>query len=425
MTTVKGLYNMNTVNALKERKTVDMNSHWRKRFEIIPYGSSTCAKVPKLFPDEPSVIVRGLGCRIWDANGKEYIDFRNSLGPVILGYQYPAVDDAIRRQLDWGISFGHPNPLECEVAELVCQMVPCAERARILKTGAEAVAACIRIARGYTHREHVVQVGYNGWLNSLSSDGVVLPGKKSQSVPVGVPECLSKLHHGCEWNDIDRMRQLFDMYPGQIAAVVIAANYEFMDMGRDFYSVARELTAKNGAVLIYDEIVTGFRVSRGGIQEYFDVIPDMAAFAKGVSNGMPVAVYCGTKELMDFCEKGKVFITSTLAGETLSLAAAKATLTIIRDCDVVEHIWRQGEKLQTRSNDIFGKYDVPIRIKGLPACAAVVPLPGSPADTMEMFYRATFRNGLSLYNVLYPNYSHYDEDIDETIERLEDAVREL
>jgi len=121
---------MNTVDALKELKTVDMNSYWRKRFEIIPYGSSTCAKIPKFFPDEPSVIVKGLGCRVWDANGKEYIDFRNSLGPVILGYQYPAVDEAIRRQLDWGISFGHPNPLECEVAELVCQMVPCAERAR-------------------------------------------------------------------------------------------------------------------------------------------------------------------------------------------------------------------------------------------------------------------------------------------------------
>lgn len=416
---------MQTIDTENNLNHSNMNSYWYKRFEIIPYGSSTCAKSPKLYPDEPSVIVSGKGCRIFDADGKEYIDFRNSLGPVILGYRYPAVDQAIRNQLEEGISFGHPNPLECEVAEIVCDMVPCAEKARFLKTGAEAVAACIRIARGYTNRDHVVQVGYNGWLNSLSGDGAILPGKKSNSVPVGVPEALSKLHHGCDWNDIDRLKALFDMYPNQIAAVVIAADYALMDKGKDFYAAARQLCTENGAVLVYDEIVTGFRVSKGGIQEYFGIVPDMAAFAKGISNGMPVAVYCGRKELMDFSEKANIFISSTLAGETLSMAAAKATLETIRDCDVVEHIWRQGKKLQSGFNDISNRLNAGIELKGLPCCAAVSVVEGFAAETKEKFFRAAYRNGMCLYNVLYPNYSHSDEDIRQALIRLEKAAREM
>ncbi len=136
------------------------NQGWLDRLQrVMPFGSSTCSKKAMYPPDEPSVIMKGRGCRVWDADGREFIDFRNALGPITLGYRFPAVDRAIRNQLRSGIIFGHPHPLECEVAEMLCEVIPCAEQARFLKTGGEAIAACIRLARHSTGREHVIQIG--------------------------------------------------------------------------------------------------------------------------------------------------------------------------------------------------------------------------------------------------------------------------
>src|SRR4051812_38650312 len=186
-------------------------SDWTRRFnDVMPWGSSTCSKVPMLEPAEPATIVRGQGCRVWDDRGREFIDFRNALGPITLGYRFPAVDEAVRKQLDSGIIFGHPHPLECEVAEMMRSIVPCAEQVRFLKTGGEAIAACIRLARAYTGREHVVQVGYNGWLNSVASGGRVLPGQVAGDAPPGVPKSLSALHHTCAWNDVAAMEKLLN-----------------------------------------------------------------------------------------------------------------------------------------------------------------------------------------------------------------------
>jgi len=191
---------------------------------VMPWGSSTCSKAPRWLPEEPGAIVRAKGCRVWDADGREFIDFRNAFGPITLGYCYPAVDDAVRRQLESGIIFGQPHPLEAEVAEMVCQVIPCAERARFLKTGGEAIAACIRLARFHTGREHVVQVGYNGWLNSIARGGRALPRVVNTSGAPGVPEALCGLHHSCRWNDAAKLTELFDTMGSRIAALVIAAS---------------------------------------------------------------------------------------------------------------------------------------------------------------------------------------------------------
>lgn len=312
------------------------SQEWTERLQkVIPWGSSTCSKAQHLAPEEPGVIVGGKGCRVWDADGNEFIDYRNGLGPVTLGYQFPAVDNAIRRQLEQGIVFGHPHPLECEVAELLCSAIPCAERARFLKTGGEANAACIRLARYYTGREHIIQIGYNGWLNSLASGARLLPGQAAKSSPPGVPYCQSMLHHVCGWNDIETIHSLFAEYDGQIAAVLVAADYMEMDSGKTFYPQLREITDKHGSLLIYDEIVTGFRIAVGGVQEYFNVIPDLAVFGKAIANGMPLSVFVGKKDIMDKCENGGIIVSSTFGGEALSLAAAKAAITTYLDQDVV------------------------------------------------------------------------------------------
>ena len=208
---------------------------WVARLQsVMPFGSSTCSKRAEHMPEAPGVIVRGKGCHVWDADGREYIDFRNALGPVTLGYRFPAVDEAIRRQLESGILFGHPHPLECEVAEMLREVIPCAEQARFVKTGGEAIAACIRLARACTGREHVIQIGYNGWLNSLAAGAKTLPRQAAPSAPPGVPGCLSALHHAAKWDDIAGIDALLSALPAHVAAVVVAPSYADMGKGARF-----------------------------------------------------------------------------------------------------------------------------------------------------------------------------------------------
>ena len=402
---------------------VESQKLFERQQKVIPWGSSTISKAATFLPDEPGVIVRGKGCHVWDADGREFIDFRNGLGPITLGYCFPAVDEAVRKQLDCGITFGHPHPLEGEVAEMLCEIIPCAEQARFLKTGGEAIAACIRLARFYTGRSHVIQVGYNGWLNSLSPTGQILPGRTSNESTPGVPEALSLLHHGCEWGNIEKLRSLFERFEGQIAALVVAAAYPDMEKGSTFYPELRQLTHQQGTVLIFDEIVTGFRIARAGVQEYFNVVPDMAVFAKGMANGMPISAYMGRRELMEHFKQ--VTVSSTYGGETLSLAAARATLGIYRDEDVIGHLWKMGERLKNEGNLLFERYELPIRFVGMSPCFIFQFQPPQGIPLREAFFRSAYRNGLSFYNMVYVNFSHTGRDIDQTVDRLEKVCKDI
>lgn len=407
-----------------------MSSRSARRYQAtlrtLPYGSSTNSKAPK-FPElEPAVLAKGRGCRVWDLDGREFIDFRNGLGPITLGYAYPPVDEAIRAQLADGILYGHPHRLEGEVAEQLCELVPGADMARFLKTGGEAMSACFRLARAFTGRDRIVQIGYNGWLNSLAPGGMVRPGEALPNLPPGVPAALAQLHHACGWNQLDRLRELFAAYPGQIAAVAVAASYADMAAGKTFYPALRELTRQQGALLVYDDIVTGFRIATAGVQEYFGVVPDLAVFAKGIANGMPLAVYCGRASIMGLCGPGGgVTISSTYGGETLSLAAARAVMRVYRDEDVCAFLWRQGETLWTGLNRIFAERNLPLAMQGFWPCPQLVAQTGAPADLPQRFLNAAFAHGVSLYQVSYVNYSHTDADLAETLDRLGQAAATL
>lgn len=408
----------------------DQASPWTDKLNhLIPWGSSTCSKAPLVAPEEPGVVVRGAGCRVWDDRDREYIDFRNGMGPVTLGYGYGPVADAIRTQLDRGIVFGHPHPLECEVAQMLCDLVPCAEQARFLKTGGEAVAACIRAARTYTGRDHIIQVGYNGWLNSLAHGGLRMPNQPQLEVPPGVPRAVSELHHACAWNDIEAMRKLFNEFDGNIAGVVVAADYRHMADGKTFYPQVRELTEQHGAVLIYDEIVTGFRVALAGVQEYFGVTPDMAVFAKGMANGMPLSAYVGRRDLMNTFERGVV--SSTYGGEVLSLAAAKATIQTYAGHHVVDFLWSQARALWTQVNCMLDDRGIAAKLEGFWPCPLWVEQPGAAPtepgteNLLDRLFRRSFAHGLSFYLASYINFSHKDEDVAETLHRFERVCDDL
>ena len=392
---------------------------YRESTQYLAQGSSTSSKASALEGIEPAVLARGKGCRVWDLDGNEYINFRNALGPVTLGYALPEINAAIAAQLEDGIIYGHPHLLEGEVAHLLTEVIPCAERVRFLKTGGEAIAACFKIARNATKRNKIYQCGYNGWLNVLSSGGFRPVGIASAEPEKGVPAALAALHRTLPWGDIEPWKAALAEESGDVAAVCVASSYGDMQKGAEFLPALRALTRKHGVLMIMDEIVTGFRIAIGGAQEYFDFVPDMAVFGKGLANGMPISVYTGRADLIDSARG--LGISSTFGGEALSLAAAKAVIAFYQDHNVTGHIRSMSEYLWGELNHRFETAGVNLRVEGLMPC----PLLSGDAEKTEAFLAACYRNGISFYHVPYVNYSHQTDDAEEALRRLGQAVAQV
>jgi glutamate-1-semialdehyde 2,1-aminomutase len=393
----------------------------RLQCDCLAGGSSTNSKIPRLGGDEPALIVRGKGCRVWDVDGNEYIDFRGGLGPVSLGYALPEIDAAITAQLADGICFGHPHPLEGEVAALLHEVIPCAGMARFLKTGGEAIAACIKIARNATGRDLVVHCGYNGWLSNIARPSGSVPAAVAAArSEKGVPRALAELHLALPWDDEAAWRELFAARGSDIAAAVVACDYANMERGTAFLPLVRELTRASGSLLVLDEIVTGFRLALGGAQEHFGVTPDLAAVGKGMANGMPISAYVGRADLLDAA--AGIGISSTFGGETLSLAAASATIRFYKERNVIGHLWKAGAELWPRVQGLMDARGIPGRIRGAPVCPSIG---FDDRELRDAFFRACYRNGLSLYDVSYVTWSHRQHDIEEALERFAKAVAEL
>ncbi|PJB69745.1 MAG: aspartate aminotransferase family protein [Armatimonadetes bacterium CG_4_9_14_3_um_filter_66_14] len=402
------------MSAIANRSVEQSWSLWQEAQTLIGAGTGTLSKRATLEGDEPAYIVRGKGCRIWDLDGNEYIDYRNSLGPITLGYCYPAVDDAIRAQLEQGIIFGHPHPLEVELARELVEVLPCAEKVRFLKTGGEAMAACIRLARAFTRRPRIVTCGYHGWLS------------RAGTIEHGLPEAIGALQTGLSYGDLEAFSQYLGAHASETAAVCVAAAYDQIGPDDDFLPKLRALTREHNVLLVYDEIVTGFRVRTGGMQEYTGAVPDLATFAKGLANGMPLSCYCGRADIMDVCAQAG--ISSTYSGDTLSLAASLATVREYRTKDVIGHLWARGREFTDGMNELFAKHGLDCRAAGCPACPSIGIHAADPLlrrVTQDDLWRAFYRNGVSLYNVSYVNFSHSAADIAETLERMDRAMAEV
>ena len=306
-----------------------------RTLKSIPLGSQTFSKSKTQYPMgvSPFFIQRGKGSHVWDVDGNEYIDFINSLAAITLGYCDPDVDAAVRVQLDDGVIFSLPHPLEMQVAEQIVKLVPCAEKVRFGKNGSDATAGAIRISRAFTNRDHVAVCGYHGWQDWYI--GTTLRNR-------GVPQATRDLAHTWAYNDIDSLAKLFQDYPDQIAAVIM----EPMNVAEPLPGFLEEVKAfahKQGALLIFDETVTGFRYAIGGAQQYFGVTPDLATFGKGLANGYPVSAVVGRADVMQLMEE--VFFSFTFGGETLSLAAALATMQKLEREPVTDTLYTQGQKI--------------------------------------------------------------------------------
>ena len=287
---------------------------YRRALELIPGGSQTNSKRPTAYAlgAFPIYAQDAAGARIQDVDGNWYIDYILGLGPISLGYCYPAVDAAIRAQLERGIIYGLLAPLEVEVAEAIVEMVPCAEMMRFLKGGAEVTTAAARIARGFTGREVILNCGYRGWADGWMAQSTGMKG--------GVPDCLRGVIDGFPRHDLDALRAKLEQHAGRVAMVALDPATGGSRVPDGYLQGVRALCDEFGALLMFDEIVTGFRMANGGGQEYFGVTPDLACFAKGAANGMPLGIVCGRAEIMRRAIDDTV-ISVTYGGEALSLAA--------------------------------------------------------------------------------------------------------
>jgi glutamate-1-semialdehyde 2,1-aminomutase/spore coat polysaccharide biosynthesis protein SpsF len=311
-----------------------------KAEKLIPSCSQTFSKGPSQFVQgvAPVYLERGEKAHVWDVDGNEYVDTVLALAPIILGYCDPCVDGAVQEQLKNGVSFSLPHRLEIEVAEKLVAMIPCAEMVRFGKNGSDATSGAIRAVRAYTGREMVACCGYHGW-----QDWYIGTTTRNGGVPVST-RAMTKTF---VYNDIDSLKSLFFQYPGQIAAVIMEPIS--VEKPRDnFLAEVKEVAHAHGALLIFDEVVTGFRLAKGGAQEYFGVIPDLACFGKAMANGFPLSAIVGSKEIMRIFDE--IFFSFTFGGEALSLAAARATIETFLEKDVIGVLWEQGERLQEGFN---------------------------------------------------------------------------
>lgn len=315
----------------------------------------------------PRILARGEGARVWDVDGHSYLDYVGSWGPLILGHAHPGVVAAIQEAAARGTSFGAPTPGEVELAELLCEAVPSLEMVRLVSSGTEACMSALRLARGVTGRPRVIK--FDGCYHGHADSFLVAAGSGvlTQGIPgsPGVPPAIAELTLSLPYNDLEAVRQAFQRYPGEIAAVIVepvAGNMGVVPPEPGFLSGLRELTRREGALLIFDEVITGFRVAWGGAQAFYGVTPDLTCLGKIIGGGLPVGAYGGRRELMEqLAPLGPVYQAGTLSGNPVAVAAGLATLRALKDPEIYERLEALGSRLETGLGET-------IREKGLPLC---------------------------------------------------------
>lgn len=396
----------------------------RRAHELIPGGSHTYSKGDDQFPENfPGFIERGQGCTVWDVDGNEFLDWGMGLRSVILGHGYPDVLKAVYAQIEKGTNFLRPSPIEVELAEVLNKLIPSAEMVKFAKNGSNVTSAAIRLARAYTGRDYVAFCrehpffSFDDWFIGTTPPNA------------GIPKVVSDQSLAFHYNDIASLEKLFAEHPGQIAAVIMEP--ATIDPPHDnFLHKVRDLTHKNEALLILDEMITGFRWHLAGAQTYYDVVPDISTFGKGIGNGFSVAVLAGKKEVMELGGikhgKPKVFLLSTTHGsETHSLAASMATIQVMSEHDVIGHVWRIGKLLQDGFNNLAGEMGLGdyISCVGYPCSPLIITRDRDKQVSMPM--RTLFLQEMTRRGVLIPYiatcFSHTEKEVEQTLQAATQA----
>lgn len=389
---------------------------WERAATLIPAGTQTLAKGPTQYVDgvAPKYLARGKGARVWDVDGNEFIDMTMAVGPVVLGYGHPSVDRAIVEQLQQGITFSLMHPLEVEVAELIRRVVPGADAVRFSKTGCDVTSAAVRLARAFTGREKVLCCGYHGWHDWYIGTS---PRK------AGVPLATRELTEAFPYNDLFSLMEVLN---DQVACVILEPII-FEAPDDDYLRVLKRACEDAGALLIFDEMWTGFRVALGGAQQRYDVTADLACFSKAIANGMPLSALTGRADVMRLLEED-VFFFTTFGGEALSLAAAKATIEDLRELEVPAKLEYAGTQLQQGYNHLAEKKGLShTKASGLP-CRSIVTFDASAGD--PLLQKSLVQQELIRHGVLWTGFhnlslAHGEAEIDHVLAAYDRALDTL
>jgi glutamate-1-semialdehyde aminotransferase len=404
----------NKVEFNKDYPSISKSDEYYKiALELIPAQTQTLAKGTgqNIKGVAPKYLQRGKGSHVWDVDGNEFIDYTMGVGPLSLGYSYDIVDEAIKEQLKDGITFSLTHPLEVEVAELINKVVPNAESIRYSRGGADVVSGAIRVARAYTGRNKVLCCGYHGW-----HDWYIAVTDRNK----GIPQAIQDLTFTFSYNDIQSVIDSID----EDTACVVLEPYVFEEPKDNFLQKLRDVCTKNGTLLVFDEMWSGFRIAVGGAQEYFGVKADLACFSKAVANGMPLSILTGKKEFMSVLEKD-VFFFNTFGGEALSLAAAKATINEMIKKNVPAQLAKQGNKLKLGYNKIAQDLGMNYTKCSGFDCRTIMTFDASAGNPLEMkslVQQEMIKRGILWGGFHNMSFSHFDSDIKYTLKVYEEVL---
>jgi glutamate-1-semialdehyde 2,1-aminomutase len=395
-----------------------------KAHRLIPGGAHTYAKGDDQYPEQaPAFIARGKGCHVWDLDGNEFIEYGMGLRAVTLGHAYEPVVEAAYRQMQLGINFTRPAKIEVDLAEALLEVIDGADMVKFAKNGSDVTTAAVKLARAYTGRDLIAICGDHSF---FSIDDWFIGTTEVNS---GIPQVISEMTLKFQYNKLESLRALFDQHPGQIACVVMEAEAATAP-APSYLNQVKEICEEQGAVLIFDEMITGFRWHLGGAQKFYGVVPHLSTFGKAMGNGFAISALVGKREIMQLGgldhDQPRVFLLSTTHGaETHALAASLETLRIFREQNVVEFLWKQGERLRALVNRSIAENRLEgfFEVIGRP-CNLVFVTCDQKGNRSQAF-RTLFMQELIRRGVLAPSFvmsfSHTDADIDRTAEAVHGA----
>ena len=413
--------------------------------QVIPGGVNSPVRSFRAVAGTPPFIARGQGCRVWDVDGNEYIDYLGSWGPLVLGHAHPVVVAALQRAAADGSSFGAPVAMEVELAGLICQALPSVEQVRLVSSGTEACMSAIRLARAYTGRSKIIKFSgcYHG-----HADGLLVKagsGALTHGIPTsaGVPEAYAAETLVADYNDLASVESFFQAWPDAVAGVIVepvAGNMGVVPPAEDFLAALRRLTADNGAMLIFDEVITGFRIDWGGAQTRYGVTPDITCLGKIIGGGLPVGAYGGRREIMEMVAPlGPMYQAGTLSGNPLAVTAGLTTLTELQRAGTYERLESLAGRLADGLGQAFAQAEVPATLNRvgsmLTGFFAVGPVDSlgrvESADTEAYgrYFHAMLERGVYLapsqFEAGFVSLAHTEADIDRTVAIAAAALESL